>query len=42
MRGPIQMLVDFRDFWPPVQPDFVMLADANLWTQFFRKEQPGI
>jgi hypothetical protein len=35
-----QMLVYFRDFGLRYQPDFVMLADANLWTQFSEKNSP--
>jgi len=35
-----QMLVYFRDFGLRYQPDYVMLADANLWTQFSEKNSP--
>jgi len=35
-----QMLVYFRDFGLKYQPDFVILADANLWTQFSEKNSP--
>jgi len=35
-----QMLVYFRDFGLRCRPDFVILADANLWTQFSEKNSP--
>lgn len=35
-----QMLVYFRDFGLRYQPDFVILAEANLWTQFSEKNSP--
>jgi lysophospholipase L1-like esterase len=35
-----QMLVYFRDFGLKYQPDFVVLAEANLWTQFSEKNSP--
>ena len=35
-----QMLVYFRDFGLRYQPDFVILGDANLWTQFSEKNSP--
>ena len=35
-----QMLVYFRDFGLRYQPDFVILADANLWTQFSERNSP--
>ncbi|HTY89138.1 MAG TPA: SGNH/GDSL hydrolase family protein [Candidatus Acidoferrum sp.] len=35
-----QMLVYFRDFGLRYQPDFVILADANLWTEFSEKNSP--
>ena len=35
-----QMLVYFRDFGLKYQPDFVLLADANFWTQFSEKNSP--
>ena len=35
-----QMLVYFRDFGLKYQPDYVILGDANLWTQFSEKSSP--
>jgi lysophospholipase L1-like esterase len=35
-----QMLVYLRDFGLRYQPDFVVLADANLWTQFSERNSP--
>jgi len=35
-----QMLVHFRDTALQYQPDVVILADANLWTQFSEKNSP--
>jgi len=35
-----QMLVYFRDFGLKYQPDFVVLGEANLWTQFSEKNSP--
>jgi len=35
-----QMLVYFRDFGLKYHPDFVILAEANLWTQFSEKNSP--
>ena len=35
-----QMLVYFRDFGLRYQPDFVVLADANLWMQFSERNSP--
>jgi lysophospholipase L1-like esterase len=35
-----QMLVYFRDFALRYKPDFVVLGDANLWTQFSEKNSP--
>ena len=35
-----QMLVYFRDFGLRYQPDFVILGDANVWTQFSEKNSP--
>jgi lysophospholipase L1-like esterase len=35
-----QMLVYFRELGLRYQPDFVILADANLWTQFSEKNSP--
>ncbi|MBI3413742.1 MAG: SGNH/GDSL hydrolase family protein [Verrucomicrobia bacterium] len=35
-----QMLVYFREFGLKYQPDIVLLADANLWTQFSEKNSP--
>jgi lysophospholipase L1-like esterase len=35
-----QMHVFFRDFGLKYQPDFVLLADANLWTQFSEASSP--
>jgi lysophospholipase L1-like esterase len=35
-----QMLVYFRDFGLKYHPDFVILAGANLWTQFSEKSSP--
>jgi lysophospholipase L1-like esterase len=35
-----QMLVYFRDYGLRYQPDFVVLAEANLWTQFSEKNSP--
>jgi len=32
-----QMMVFYRDFAAAWKPDFVMLAEANLWTQFSEK-----
>src|ERR1017187_3533423 len=35
-----QMLVYFRETALNYQPDFVVLGDANLWTQFSEKNSP--
>lgn len=35
-----QMLVYFRDFGLKYQPDYVVLGEANLWTQFSEKNSP--
>jgi lysophospholipase L1-like esterase len=35
-----QMLVFYRDFAAAWQPDCVILAEANLWTQFSEKNSP--
>ena len=35
-----QLLVYFRDVALKYQPDFVIVADANLWTQFSEKNSP--
>lgn len=35
-----QMLVYFRDFALRYKPDFVVIAGANLWTQFSEKNSP--
>jgi len=35
-----QMLVYFRDFALKYQPDYVILGDANLWTQFSERNSP--
>ena len=35
-----QMLVYFRDIGLKYQPDFVVLGEANLWTQFSEKNSP--
>jgi hypothetical protein len=35
-----QMLVYFRDLGLRYQPDFVVLSDANLWTQFSERNSP--
>jgi hypothetical protein len=35
-----QMLVYFRDFGLKYQPDYVILGNANLWTQFSEKNSP--
>ena len=35
-----QMLVFFRECGLKFQPDFVILADANFWTQFSEKNSP--
>ena len=36
-----QMLVYFREFGLKDQPDLVLLADANLWTQFSETNDPA-
>lgn len=36
-----QMLVYFRDTALPYKPDVVILAEANLWTQFSETNSPG-
>ena len=35
-----QMHLFFRDYALSYQPDYVILADANLWTQFSEKHSP--
>lgn len=35
-----QMYVYFRDYAVDYDPDFVILAEANLWTQFSEKNSP--
>jgi lysophospholipase L1-like esterase len=35
-----QMLVYFREYGLRYHPDYVVLADANLWTQFSEKSSP--
>ena len=35
-----QMFVYFRDYAVEYDPDFVILAEANLWTQFSEKNSP--
>jgi lysophospholipase L1-like esterase len=35
-----QILVYFRDFGLKYQPDYVVLGDANLWTQFSEQNSP--
>ena len=35
-----QMFVYFRDFGLRYHPDFVVVGDANLWTQFSEKNSP--
>jgi hypothetical protein len=35
-----QMHLYFRDYALSYQPDYVILADANLWTQFSEKNSP--
>jgi len=35
-----QMLIYFRDFGLHYHPDFVILGDANLWTQFSENNSP--